>query len=116
MQLTTTTVELDVKAGDDDDFGGRDDVREVRVDLGLQVFDFDGRDVRPGLVQVGEHVTQHHVDDALLGGGELAALDLRVPAGAAEEVVDYREHQLRIEHDQRGAPEGVDLHEVQVRG
>ncbi len=36
-------------------------------------------------------------------------------AGAAEEVVDNREHQLRIEHDQGGAAEGVDLHEVEIR-
>ena len=115
VQLAAAAVELDVEAGDHDDFRRRDDVREVRVDLGLQVFDFDGRRVRPGLVEVGEHAAQHHVDDALLGGRKLAAFDLGVPAGAAEEVVDHREHQLRIEHHQRGAAERVDLHEVEAR-
>ncbi len=73
------------------------------------------RDVRPGFVQVGKHVAQHHVDDALLGGGELAAFDLCVPAGAAEEVVDGREHEFRLEHDQGGAAQGIHLHEVEAR-
>jgi len=51
----------------------------------------------------------------VLGGGELASLDLRVPARAAEEVVDDCEHELRVEHDERSTAQRVDLHEVQVR-
>ena len=59
------------------------------------------RDRRPGFLHVGEGAAQEHVDDAHLGGGEFAAFDLRVAADAAEEVVDHREHELRIEHEQR---------------
>ena len=74
------------------------------------------RDVRPGFAQVLERGLQHHVDDAALGGREVAAFDLGVPAVAAEEVVDDGEHELRLEQDQRRAAQRVDAHQVQARG
>ncbi len=37
-------------------------------------------------------------------------------ARPAEEVVDDREHQLRVEHDQRRPAERVDLHHIEARG
>src|SRR6185437_11860293 len=58
---------------------------------------------------------QQHVNDALLGRRELAPFDLGVPSGTAEEVVDDRKHQLRVEHYQAGAAERVDLDQVQAR-
>ena len=61
-----------------------------------------------------EHVLEQHVDDAILGRRELAAFDLGEAAVAAEEVVDHREHQLRIENHQPGAAQRQDLHQVQV--
>src|SRR6185437_15265373 len=115
VQVAAGAVELDVEAGDDHDLRRRDDVGEVRVDLRVEVLELDGGDVRPRFAQVREDAAQHDVNDALLGCGELPPLDLRVPAGTAEEVVDHREHQLRVEHHERRAAEGVDLHEVEAR-
>ncbi len=105
---------LDVEAGDHDDFRRAHDVGEVRIDFGVDVLDVQALHVRPGFLEVGEHMLEQHVNDPLLGRGELAAFDLRVTAIAAEEVVDGGEHQLRIEHDQAGATQRHDLHQVQI--
>jgi hypothetical protein len=103
-----------LEAGDHDDFRRADDVGEVRIDFGVDVFDVQALHVRPGFLEIGEHVLEQHVNDPLLGRGELAAFDLRVTAVAAEEVVDRGEHQFRIEHDQAGATQRHDLHQVQI--
>ena len=86
------------------------------IDLGVEVFDVDVRDRRPGFLHVGEGAAQQHVHHAHLGGREFAALDLGVAADAAEEVVDDGEHQLRIQHEQRRAAQRVDLDEIEVDG
>ena len=62
-----------------------------------------------------EHVLEQHVNDAILGRRELAAFDLGEAAVAAEEVVDGREHELRIEHDEPSAAQRQDLHQVEIR-
>src|SRR6185312_162521 len=114
VQVAPRAIQLDVEGGDDHDLRRRDDVGEVRVDLGVEVLELDGSDVRPGLAQVGEYAAQHDMNDALLGRGELAPLDLGVPARAAEEVVHHGEHHLRVEHDEGGTAERIDLHEIET--
>ena len=52
---------------------------------------------------------------ALLGRREIAALDAGVElAVAAEQVVDDQEHQIRVDDEQRGAAQRLDLHEIQI--
>src|SRR5882757_5696902 len=114
VQVAATAINFDVETGDDDDFGRRDDVGEVRIDLGLHELELDGRDMRPRLVQIGEHIPQHHVNDSLLGGRELAAFDLRVAARAAEKVVHGGEYELRLEDNERRTPQRIQLQEVQA--
>src|SRR5581483_1104856 len=115
VQVAAAAIQLDMEARLHHDLRRRDDVREVRVDFGIQILDLDRGDMRPRLVKVGKHVSEQHVNDSLLGGGELPAFDLCVPAGAAKEIVDHSKHELRIEHDERRAAKGMDFHKVQAR-
>src|SRR5262249_12318297 len=116
LHVTAAAVHFDVKARHDHDFRRRDDVGEMRVDFGLDELELDRRDVRPRLVQIGKHVAQHHVDDALLGRREFAAFDLRVAPGAAEEVVHEGEHELRLENHERSAAQRIHLDQIEARG
>src|SRR5690606_16867545 len=88
-----------------------------RVDLGIDVVEIDVHHRAPGLAQVDEGLLEHQLDHAHFGGGELAALDAGVVAPvAAEEVVHHREHKGRLEHDQAGAAQRLEAHQVQVGG
>ncbi len=63
-----------------------------------------------------EHEVQQLADDALLGLRELAAFNACMEtAVAAEEVIDDKEDQVRIEHEQRRAAQWLHVDEVQVR-
>jgi hypothetical protein len=60
------------------------------------------------------HVDQA-LDDALLGGREVAAFDARVElADAAEQRVDHGEHEARVAHDQAGAAQRPHRDDVEV--
>ncbi len=115
VHVAAAALELHVEARHDHDFRRAHDVRERGVELRRDVFDIDVRDVRPGFLQVDERVLQHHLDDALFGRGEIAAFDLGVAAVAAEEIVDDREHQLRLEQDDADAAQRVDANHVEAR-
>jgi hypothetical protein len=60
---------------------------------------------------------QGHAHHPLLGGRELAPFDLGVIAAVPpEEIVHQDEHQLGIHHEQRGAPQRLDLDHIQAGG
>src|SRR5690606_1582017 len=114
MKIPAAAVELDVKARHDHDLGRAHDVCEVRVDLRVDVFDVETRDRRPGFFRVREDVLQQEIDDARLGYGELASLDLREAPVAAEEIVDDGKDELRIEHDERRTAMRHNSYEMQT--
>ena len=72
------------------------------------------RDMRPRFLQIGIRLPTCD-DHSVLNRGEFAALDLRVPAFAAEVDIDQREHQLGIQNDESGAPQRIELDQVQAR-
>src|ERR1700722_17434246 len=116
MQLAAATLQLDLERGYDHDLGRTDDIGDVRVDLRIQVLEFDVGDDIPGLGKVGERLAQHHLDDAALGHGEFAPFYLGVAAAAAEEIVDHGEHQGRVQHQQCRTAQRIELDQVQARG
>src|SRR5690606_538325 len=68
----------------------------------------------PGLLQINEGLLQHHAHYPQLGGGELAALDLGMPAIATEEIVHQLEHQTGVQYEQGRAAQGLHLHQVEA--
>src|SRR5687767_1941603 len=104
-----------MEARDNHDLRWAYDVREVRIDLGVQILDIQPRDMRPRLANIVEDALQQHVNHARLCGRELAAFDLGEPPIATEEVVYHCEHELRIQYHQPCAAERQNLHQVQAR-
>lgn len=80
------------------------------------MLDLELEHLGPGLAQIGKGLLEEHLNDARLGRGELPALDRHVPALAAEIGIHEPEDELRVEHDERHAAQGAELHEVQARG
>ncbi len=54
-------------------------------------------------------------DHAVLDGGEIAAFDLGVPAFAAKEGIDQREHELGIQNHQPRAAQRMEPDQVEAR-
>ena len=103
------------KAGGDDNFGRGRDVGELGIHLGADVLELELEHWRPCLAVFGEHHIEQVLDDALLGGREVAAFDPGVKAPiAAEHVVDHEKDQVGLEHHQARAPHRLCGDQVEI--
>lgn len=115
VEVTATAIQLDMERADHDHLGGADDVGHGRVHLGVEVLEAHVHHRRPGVLVILEHQLEQHLDDAPLGGGELAPLNLGVVATVAtEEVLHQDEDQPRLHGDERRPLERTEAHHVQA--
>src|SRR6202011_595443 len=92
---------------------GRWGGRELPVDLGAHELELQRTHAFPrGRVMLEDEVEQL-ADDAVLGRREVATFDARVKASvAAEQIVDHKEHEVRVEHEERRAAQRLYVDEV----
>ncbi len=115
VEVATAAVQLDVERAHYDHLGGTDDVGHGRVHLGVEVLEAHVHHRRPGILVILKDQLEQHLDDASLGRGELAPLDLgMVTTIAAEEVLHQDEDQTRLHGDERRALEGTKAHHVET--
>ncbi|MNN30835.1 hypothetical protein D3C81_1444960 [compost metagenome] len=115
MQLTAHGAQFDMERGGHHGVIGAGDVGELGVHLRADIVELDGMHGAPGLAVAVQRQVQHAADDALLGLREVAAFHTGVEAAvAAEQVVHHQEHEVRVVHEQRGAPQRLHVDQVQV--
>src|SRR3984885_4485042 len=116
MQLAASAFQIDLERANDHNLGRTDNVGEVRIDLGIQVLEIDGRNDLPGFRNIGKRLTQYHLDNAAFGHGKFAPFDLGIAASAAKKIVNDGKHQLGIEHQQCRSAQRIELDQIQARG
>src|SRR5699024_6358782 len=117
VEIPTAAVELDVKTRDHHCLRGRDDVRELGVDLHIEKFEVHLQHRIPRLTQVRERLIEDHANHPHLRGRELAPFDLgEIAPVTTEEIVNQDEHQLGIQHAQGRPSQRMDLHQIEAGG
>ena len=117
MHFTADRSQFDREGGRHHDFIGCGDISELGIHLGADVLELHRVHRLPGLFVRLENDVQDAVDDALLGLGEVTPFDPGMEAAVApEQVVHHQEHQVGVEHHQRGAAQRLHVHQVKVGG
>ena len=103
--------------GDHDDHVARGhDGRELGVDLAAHELDVHLVYGLPGLLHIFQGNAHHAVDDGLLDGGEIPALDLGLGPGAAEKALHHGKDQPGVHHQDGVAAQGIEFENVDRGG
>ena len=116
MEVSASSVELDVEVAYDDNLGRAHDIGHRRVDLAVEVLEVNIHHEPPGLLVVAEDDAEKELYDSPLCRGELASLNLRMESAVAAEIVVHEaEYEPCLDRDEGCSLERLEMDHVEAR-